>query len=126
TLDDALALHRELLAGPRVAVIGAGFIGCEVAASARALNLDVTLIEPLAAPMVRALGRALGGLAARLHTDCGVELRCARRVVAVEGGDRVARLQLSDGSVVDADVVVIGVGVQPQTQWLEGSGLELD
>ncbi|HYC57113.1 MAG TPA: FAD-dependent oxidoreductase [Candidatus Binatia bacterium] len=126
TLDDAVALRDELLAGPRVAVIGAGFIGCEVAASARALDLDVTLIEPLAAPMVRALGRALGGLAARLHADNGIDLRCARRMVAIQGGDRVERLHLSDGSVVRADVVVIGVGVQPQTQWLEGSGLELE
>ncbi|HYC00643.1 MAG TPA: FAD-dependent oxidoreductase [Candidatus Limnocylindrales bacterium] len=126
TLDDALALRDELLAGPRVAILGAGFIGCEVASSCRARGLDVTLIEPLAAPMVRALGRALGGLAARLHTDNGVKLRCATRVVAIEGADRVERLQLSDGRTIAADVLVIGVGVQPQTQWLEGSGLEVE
>lgn len=131
SLDDALALRADLDAAalrgaPRVAVIGAGFIGCEVAASCRQRGLDVTVIEPLAAPMVRALGRHLGGLAALLHRDNGVDMRCATTVTAIEGKDRVERLRLSDGRVLAVDVLVIGVGVQAETTWLEGSGLELE
>ena len=131
TLDDALALRRAITkegahGSPRVAVIGAGFIGCEVASSCRQLGLDVTLIEPLAAPMVRALGRHLGGLAARLHRDHGVDLRCTTSLVEIQGDGRAERLVLGDGRTVSADVVIVGVGVVPQTEWLESSGLALE
>ncbi len=131
TLDDALALRADLesaaLRGaPRVCVIGAGFIGCEVAATCRQRGLDVTVIEPLAAPMVRALGRHLGGLASLLHRDHGVDMRCATTLVAVEGGKRVERLRLGDGKTISCDVLVVGVGVQAETAWLESSGLTLE
>lgn len=126
TIEDSLSLREALLAGPRVAVVGAGFIGCEVASSCRARGLEVTIVESLAAPMVRALGRHLGGLAARLHTDWGVDLRCAAALTALEGDGRVERLCLADGRAVDADLVVVGVGVAPATGWLEGSGLALE
>lgn len=131
TLDDAMNLRAALEAAalrgaPRVAVIGAGFIGCEVAASCRQRGLDVTVIEPLAAPMVRALGRHLGGLAALLHRDNGVDMRCATTLTAIEGDGRVERLRLGDGRTVAVDVLVVGVGVVAETAWLEGSGLELE
>jgi len=131
TLDDAMNLRAALEAAairgaPRVAVIGAGFIGCEVAASCRQRGLDVTVIEPLAAPMVRALGRHLGGLAALLHRDNGVDMRCATTLTAIEGDGRVERLRLGDGRTVAVDVMVVGVGVVAETSWLESSGLELE
>ena len=131
SLDDALALRKALeeaaLRGAaRVAVVGAGFIGCEVASSCRQRGLDVTVIEPLAAPMVRALGRHLGGLAAMLHRDNGVDMRCATTLAAIEGDKRVERLRLGDGRTVACDVLVIGVGVVAETTWLESSGLPLE
>jgi NADPH-dependent 2,4-dienoyl-CoA reductase/sulfur reductase-like enzyme len=125
TLDDCLAIRAGLESGARVAVIGAGFIGAEVAASARERGLDVTLIEALPVPLVRGLGPAMGAACARLHTAHGVSLRCGVTVDSVEGSERVERLQLSDGTSVDADLVVVGVGVAPETGWLESSGLGL-
>ncbi|HEY2773451.1 MAG TPA: FAD-dependent oxidoreductase [Candidatus Binatia bacterium] len=131
TLDDALSLRASLEAAavrgaPRVAVLGAGFIGCEVAASCRERGLDVTMIEPLAAPMVRALGRHIGGLASRMHRDHGVDLRCATSISAIEGDGRVERLRFPDGRILAVDVLIVGIGVVAETSWLEGSGLELE
>jgi 3-phenylpropionate/trans-cinnamate dioxygenase ferredoxin reductase component len=127
SLDDCLALRRALAAGPqRVAVVGAGFIGCEVAATARGLGLDVTVIEPLPAPCIRGLGEEMGTFVADLHRDHGVDLRLGAVVEGVDGAGRAERLRLADGAVVDADVVVVGIGVSPATGWLEGSGLTLD
>jgi NADPH-dependent 2,4-dienoyl-CoA reductase/sulfur reductase-like enzyme len=125
TLDDALALRAALERGPRVLVVGAGFIGAEVAASCRARGLDVTVIEPLPVPLARGLGTRMGELCAALHRDHGVDLRCGVGVAAIEGDGRVERVHLADGSAVEADVVVVGVGAAPETAWLEGSGLEL-
>ena len=128
TLDDCLALKAEFETGPKVAVIGAGFIGAEVAATARGLGLDVTVIEMLATPLARVLGDAMGQVMADLHRDNGVDLRLGvgvEEVVAGESG-RVASVELSDGTSIAADVVVVGIGVIPNTEWLEGSGLEID
>jgi NADPH-dependent 2,4-dienoyl-CoA reductase/sulfur reductase-like enzyme len=126
SLDDALALRGELEASPKVAVIGAGFIGSEVAASCRSRGLDVTLIEALDAPMTRGLDAETGSLCAALHRDHGVDLRFGILTEQIEGSSRVERLLLSDGTSVDADVVVVGIGVRPATAWLASSGLELD
>ena len=126
TLDDALALRRAFATGPRVCVVGAGFIGAEVAASARSLGLDVTLVELLEAPCVRGLGARLGALLADVHRDHGVDLRLGTGVDAIEGERRVERVRLSDGTALAADLVVVGIGVAPATDWLRGSGLELD
>ncbi len=127
TLDDALALRADLEATPgRVVVVGAGFIGSEVAASCRQRGLEVTLVEPLPAPMERGLGREMGGLMADVHRDQGVDLRLETGVDGLHGGARVEGVQLSDGTRLDADVVVVGIGVTPVTDWLESSGLELD
>ena len=125
TLDDCLALRAALEATPRVAVVGAGFIGSEVAATCRGRGLDVAVIEALPVPMVRVLGEQVGRRCARLHLDNGVGLRLGVGVAALEGDRRVEGVALTDGTTVAADVVVIGVGVAPATGWLDGSGLDL-
>jgi 3-phenylpropionate/trans-cinnamate dioxygenase ferredoxin reductase subunit len=127
TIDDCLAIRTDLERTPsRVVVIGAGFIGAEVAATCRRRHLDVTVLEALPTPMVRGLGPALGEVLAAQHRDHGVDLRTGTGVEGIEGEDRVERVRLADGSTIDADVVVVGVGVAPCTAWLEGSGLDVD
>ena len=127
TLEDCLAIRADLDAGARrLVVVGAGFIGSEVAATCRARHVDVTVLEALPAPMVRGLGPVLGEVLAGLHRDHGVDLRTGVGVAGVDGVDRVERVRLADGSAVDADVVVVGVGVAPAAAWLEGSGLTID
>lgn len=127
TLDGCLALKADLDAGPRrVVVVGAGFIGAEVAATCRGLGLAVTLVEPLPVPLGRVLGTEVGETMAAVHRDHGVDVRLGLAVHALEGGARVERVRLSDGTALGADVVVVGIGVIPATAWLEGSGMPLD
>jgi NADPH-dependent 2,4-dienoyl-CoA reductase/sulfur reductase-like enzyme len=129
TIDDCLTLKAELDARPgRLVVVGAGFIGSEVAATARGMDLDVTVVEALPVPLSRVLGAEMGAVMADVHRDHGVDIRLGVGVAGFEGGadGRVGRVMLSDGGAVDADVVVVGVGVRPNTEWLEGSGLRLD
>ncbi len=126
SFDDSMALRRDLATARRVAVVGAGFIGCEVASSCRALGVDVTLIEALPLPLVRILGPRIGEFAAALHRSHGVDLRLGTGVAALEGDVGVQQVVLTDGSTVDADAVVVGIGVVPETGWLDGSGLTID
>jgi NADPH-dependent 2,4-dienoyl-CoA reductase/sulfur reductase-like enzyme len=128
TIDDAIAVRETFASNPKVVVIGAGFIGAEVAATCRTRGLDVTVLEALPHPMVRGLGPDLGDVIAAVHRDHGVDLRTK---VAVEGfvsdGEGAVRgVELGDGTMVHADVVVVGVGVVPVTDWLAGSGLAID
>jgi NADPH-dependent 2,4-dienoyl-CoA reductase/sulfur reductase-like enzyme len=127
TIEDCVALAGELDGSPRVVVVGAGFIGSEVAATAKGRGADVVVVEALPVPLERSLGARMGALCARLHEDNGVSVRLGVGVAGLEGdGDgRVARVRLADGAAIDADVVVVGVGVAPATGWLEGSGLTL-
>jgi NADPH-dependent 2,4-dienoyl-CoA reductase/sulfur reductase-like enzyme len=126
TVDDCLALRSALDQVPqRVVVIGAGFIGAEVAATARSRGLAVTLLEALPLPLVRGLGPRLGEAIARLHRDHGVDVRVGVGVEGFDGERRVEAVRLAGGTSVAADVVVVGVGVAPATGWLEDSGLEL-
>ena len=125
-LDDALSLRTRLSEGPAVAVVGAGFLGAEVAAAARGMGLDVTMIDPLPVPMYRQFGHRIGELVGRLHADHGVSLRCGtgvRRFLGASG--RVVGVELADGSTVNADLVVVAVGASPAVDWLTGSGLQL-
>jgi NADPH-dependent 2,4-dienoyl-CoA reductase/sulfur reductase-like enzyme len=126
-LDDALALREALAGGPRLAIIGAGFIGCEVAASARKLGVDVTLVDIAPAPMP-ALGELLGARCADLHRSHGVDLRLGTGIAALhgDGAGRVAQVELAGGARIEADVVVVALGAIPNTEWLAGSGLQAD
>ena len=126
SLDDCLALRADLEALPRrVVVVGAGFIGAEVAATARGRGLEVTVIEALPTPLSRVLGDEMGRVCAEVHRDHGVDLRTGVGVEEIEGDRRVERVALTDGTTVDADVVVVGIGVVPNTEWLDGSGLQV-
>ena len=122
TLDDALDLRARLRAGDaRVVVIGAGFIGLEVAATARRLGNTVTVLEGAPAPLIRGLGAEMGAGCAEVHADHGAEIRCGITVTSIVAGGVV----LGDGELVPADVIVVGIGVAPVTEWLAGSGLEV-
>jgi len=126
TLDDALAIRAALEARPRVAVIGAGFIGAEVAASARQLGLEVTMIEALEAPLAQSLGPRLGRILQGAHERRGVRVLCGRRVERFGGDPGVESVWLDDGSRVDCDLVVVGIGVTPSVSWLDGSEVDVD
>lgn len=124
TLDDALRVRRALIERSRLAVIGAGFIGQEVAAAARKLGVQVTMLEAAGCPLEGVLGPRLGGWFTALHRAEGVEVITGSTAERVEGNGRVERLWLSGGRAVDVDHVVVGVGVRCETDWLAGSGLE--
>ncbi|MFF7647148.1 FAD-dependent oxidoreductase [Streptomyces canus] len=126
TLEDALGVRAALDAGARTVVIGAGFIGSEVASAARKRGLDVTVVEALPTPLVRATGTRMGAAIAALHEANGTRLLCGTGVRAVEGGATVERVVLEDGTALEADLVVVGIGASPAVEWLEGSGLTLD
>lgn len=126
TLDDAVAIRASFDRARRLVVVGAGFIGSEVAASARQRGMEVTIIEAADQPLVMAVGAEVGERCARLHGLYGAELRCGVGVVGVEKVSEGLAVKLSDGSVVSCDVVVVGIGVIPNIEWLEGSGVELD
>jgi NADPH-dependent 2,4-dienoyl-CoA reductase/sulfur reductase-like enzyme len=125
TLEDAVAIRAELEREPRVVVVGAGFIGSEVAASARSRGLDVTVLEALPVPLSRAVGERMGLACADLHREHGTKLICGAGVGSLEGTARVEAVRLTDGRVVEADLVVVGIGVEPAVEWLQGSGLTL-
>ncbi|MEU8413483.1 FAD-dependent oxidoreductase [Amycolatopsis japonica] len=126
TLDDAIAVRAALTPGTNLVVVGAGFIGSEVASSARDRGLTVTIVEAQPTPLVRAVGAQMGAACSSLHARNGTELHCGVGVAAIEGDGAVERVRLSDGTVLEADMVVVGVGASPATQWLTGSGLTLD
>ena len=127
--DEAMALREQAASARRAVVIGAGFIGCEVAASLRKLGVDVVLVEPQPAPLATVLGQKIGDLIARLHRSEGVDVRTGVGVAGVradDAGERVTAVELTDGTVIDADLVVVGIGSRPATDWLVGSGVALD
>lgn len=126
SFDESMALREHASACQRAVVVGAGFIGCEVAASLRSLGVDVVLVEPQPTPLAAVLGERIGQLVARLHRDEGVDVRLGLGVAEVRGEGRVGTVVLSDGAEVAADLVVVGIGSRPATDWLQGSGIELD
>lgn len=126
TLDDAQAVRAALDAGARTVVVGAGFIGSEVASGARRRGLPATIVEALPVPLVRAVGEQTGAALSRLHETNGTDLRCGVGVDGLEGDGRVTGVRLADGTVLPADLVVAGIGATPDTGWLEGSGVGLD
>ncbi|MEI6253629.1 MAG: FAD-dependent oxidoreductase [Mycobacteriaceae bacterium] len=125
--DEALALREQAASARRAVVIGAGFIGCEVTASLRKLGVDVVLVEPQPVPLATVLGEAIGELVARLHRSEGVDVRTGVGVAEVRGDSgHVSAVELADGTELDADLVVVGIGSRPATDWLVGSGVALD
>ncbi|WP_344268304.1 NAD(P)/FAD-dependent oxidoreductase [Streptomyces hebeiensis] len=122
TLDDALALRGRLAAGRHLVVVGAGFLGAEAAAVARGLGARVTLLEPAPVPLAHAVGEAVGRVLSRAHLEHGVDLRTGVTVVEA-GADGV---RLADGTVVEADEVLVAAGSLPNTEWLDGSGLTVE
>jgi 3-phenylpropionate/trans-cinnamate dioxygenase ferredoxin reductase subunit len=122
TIDDARALRAELRPGARVAIVGAGWIGAEVATAAADAGCRVTVVEAADAPLAGAIGAEVGSKTTAWYADAGVELRTGVKVASVERGG----LDLAGGGSIEADTVVTGVGVRPETAWLEGAGLTLD
>ncbi|MBE1579559.1 Reductase C-terminal [Amycolatopsis marina] len=126
TAQDAAAVRAGLDRGARTVVIGAGFIGSEVASAARKRGLPVTVVETLDLPLVRSVGRQVGSVCADLHRAAGTDLRLSTQVMRLEAADGVVTgVRLSTGEVLPADLVVAGTGVYPATRWLEGSGVPL-
>ncbi len=123
SFDDALALRRRMAGARHAVVVGAGFIGCEVSASLRSAGVAVTLVEPQLTPLASVLGERVGALVTRLHRDEGVDVRTGVQVASVAGRDGVESVTLSDGSVIVADLVVVGVGSRPACDWLAGSAV---
>ena len=127
TRDDAEAIRDALANGARrVVVVGAGFIGAEVASTAIGRGAEVTMVEALEAPFGRVLGVEMGAVMADVHRRHGVDLRTGVGVDEVLGDDRLAGVRLANGATLEADLLVVGIGVVPNTDWLEGSGLTLD
>jgi 3-phenylpropionate/trans-cinnamate dioxygenase ferredoxin reductase subunit len=126
TLDDAQRLQRAIRQATRVAVVGAGWIGSEVAASARQMGAEVVLIEPAPTPLHGVLGETLGRVFAQLHADHGVALRLGTRVRQLRGTSTVEEVVLDDGTVEPADIIVAGVGVRPRTELAAIAGLAVD
>lgn len=127
TADDALALRAAFEGAQRVVVVGAGFIGSEVASAARARGLDVTVIEAARLPLTRSVGPDVGEVCVRLHRENGTQVRLGQGVNGFESdaAGHVTGVRLAGGEVVPADVVVLGLGVAPATGWLQSSDLAL-
>ena len=126
SLDESLALREHASAARHAVIVGAGFIGCEVAASLRSVGVDVVLVEPQPQPLAAVLGEQIGELVARLHRDEGVDVRLGVGVTEVRGEGHVDTVVLTDGTELPADLVVIGIGSRPATEWLDGSGIDVD
>jgi 3-phenylpropionate/trans-cinnamate dioxygenase ferredoxin reductase subunit len=124
TLDDARALRGALAAGGRLVIVGAGFIGQEVAAAAARAGVHTTIVEAAAAPLQALVGTAVGGWFADLHRAHGVEVVLDAQITAVTGVERVEWVTLSDRRHLPCDHVVAGIGVEPDLAWLAGSGLD--
>ena len=123
SLRDAIGLRAALERADNVLVVGGGVIGCEIAASARTRGLEVTVVEPLPTLMTRSIGPQMGAICAVLHREQGTTVRCSTTITQVEGGSRIDQVSLSDGSVIEPDAVVVGIGVEPATAWATGGGL---
>jgi 3-phenylpropionate/trans-cinnamate dioxygenase ferredoxin reductase component len=126
TVDEAVDLRNDLSRARHLVVVGAGFIGLEVASSAKELGLSVSVVEVLPVPLDRAIGPQMGAAVAAWHRSRGVEIHTGTGVAAIVGSERPEAVRLTDGRMLPSDVVVVGVGVTPTTAWLEGSGVDLE
>lgn len=126
TREDADRIRAALAPGRRAVVVGMGFIGAEVAASLREMRIEVVAVEPLATPLARTLGDELGRVIGALHTDHGVDLLLSDSVTAFEGSTRVERVVTERGRRIDCDMVVVGVGIVPATEVVDGTDVRVD
>ena len=126
TLEDARALKASISSRPRVVVAGAGFLGSETAATLRGEGLDVTVVDRDHVPLRRPVGDHVGELVAELHRTHGVDLRLGRTITAVMGTRRLEAVHLDDGTVLHADLLIVALGAEPATDWLEGSPVHID
>ncbi len=124
TKDDAVAIREAVTPGARVIVVGGGFIGSEVASSCLKLGARATIVEAAPVPLTRAVG-SLGAALTTLHGMNGVEVRTGLAVDELLGENRITAVRLSDGSILEADLLIVGIGSSPATSWLEHSGLAL-
>jgi 3-phenylpropionate/trans-cinnamate dioxygenase ferredoxin reductase subunit len=124
TLGDARRLHSALAPGVRLAIVGAGFIGQEVAATATAAGAQVTMLEAMPLPLAGLLGDRIGRWLAELHATAGVRVLLSAKLTGARGNGRVEELILADGRTVGCDAVIVGVGVEPAAGWLTGTALE--
>lgn len=125
SIDDAVGLKNELLPGRHLVIVGAGFIGLEVAAAAHVLGLDVTVIEGSATPLARRFGDVVGDWYRNLHELNGVRIVCGSALAAIDSSGKGVKVTLGDGNVIAGDVLVAGVGAAPAIEWLAGSGIEV-
>lgn len=125
TLEDSLTLRAALQRGQKLTIIGAGFIGLEIASTARARGVEVTIIEMLRAPLVGVLGEHMAGVMEAMHRAHGVDVRCGTRVREVVGQGTVEGVLLESGETIPTDVLVVAAGVVPETGWLETSGMDV-
>src|SRR5919107_339839 len=126
SVQDSDALRERLDRGGAVVVVGAGWIGAEVAASARQRGLDVTVLDPAAVPLERVLGAEVGAIYRDIHTDHGTRMLMGTGVEAFEGDDTIERVRTSDGRTLECDFAVVGVGVQPRIRLAAQAGLDVD
>ncbi|MGH3392994.1 MAG: NAD(P)/FAD-dependent oxidoreductase [Actinomadura sp.] len=122
TIDDARALRAGFHEGARIVIVGAGWIGAEVATAAAGRGCAVTVVEAADAPLASAIGTEVGAHTIPWYAEAGIELRCGVKVAAVEHGG----LALADGGRIDADEIVVGIGVRPEVGWLSESGLRIE
>lgn len=127
TIDDAVALRESIRSEGQLIIIGAGFIGCEIAASARQIGASVDLVEALPAPLIRVLGPSAAAKVSALHSKQGVRLHTEATVEQVlrNAEGRVCGVRLADGTEIEGDNLVVAIGISPETEWLSGSGVEL-
>ncbi|MGY4098773.1 NAD(P)/FAD-dependent oxidoreductase [Nocardia sp. R16R-3T] len=125
TRDDAVSIREAIKPGARVVVIGGGFIGSEVASVCHKLGAEVTIVEAATVPLVRAVGADMGAMLATLHDRQGIRTLTGVAVQEVQGRQTVEAVKLSDGAILAADLLVVGIGAVPATAWLEGSGVQL-
>lgn len=125
TLDQAQRIRAAITATSKVVVVGAGFIGSEIASAARSVGASVVIVEGAPIPLVRAVGETVGQSLSELHERNGTRLLCGVQLEKILGDDHVTGVRLSSGAVLDADLVVVGVGAAPATSWLRSSGIEL-
>jgi 3-phenylpropionate/trans-cinnamate dioxygenase ferredoxin reductase component len=126
TVDDATAIRDQLRAGGSIVILGGGLIGIELAASALALGNQVTVLERGTGVLRRVLPRQVGDRLARFHTERGVRMLTSVDVAAIEGDRHVRRVRMTDDSTVDADIVVVGIGVTPAVEMAADSGIDVE